>query len=220
MQTLSQTQICNLALAHLGIEPIGDISDAVPAANACNQYWIPCRDDVYSEHDWGFNKSQITLSVPANVTVQGWCYAYAYPNNVSGVWTVFNPCDYERKWEIEFDLFYDVGTQLQILASNQPNAICEAGYIISDPTIWSPKFAIAFSRRLAAEIAKALTGDDTVALGQMSIYTALIAEAKRVGFNQQKKKPHQVHGYRDSRQGHGHGHQQFTSLDQAVQETQ
>ena len=202
-QSLGQTQLCNLALYHIGDNLIGDISDPVPEALACQQYWIPCRDDLFNEHEWGFAQAQIPLVLLANTTLAGWAYVYAYPVQIAGVWSVYNPYNYNKKEEIEFDKYYIPGTGTQAIGSNEPYAICDATAIVVDPTIWDPKFALAFSYRLAASIAIPLTGDEAVAQTQMVLCLAMINEAKRIGFNEKKKKPHQVHGYRDARGGGG-----------------
>lgn len=206
-QSLGQTQLCNLALYHIGENQIGDISDPVPEAQACQQYWIPCIDDLFNEHEWGFAQSQIPLVLlPAPVGISllaGWAYVYAYPVQVGGVWSVYNPCNYKRKEEIEFDKYYIPGTSMLALGSNEPNAICDATSIVVDPTIWDAKFALAFSYRLAASIAIPLTGDQSVAQTMMAASLAMTNENKRIGYNEKKKKPHQVHGYRDSRGGYG-----------------
>ena len=220
-QSLGQTQICNLALYHIGENQIGDISDPVPEALACQQYWIPCRDDLFNEHEWGFAQSQIPLVLlpaPSGYSLlAGWAYAYAYPVQVGGVWAVYNPLHYKKKEEIEFDKYYIQSTGMLALGSNEPNAICDATSIVVDPTIWDSKFALAFSYRLAASLAIALTGDEAVAQAQMALCLAMTNESKRIGYNEKKKKPHQVHGYRDARGGGmGSGPHSFISIDQVM----
>lgn len=202
-QSLGQTQLCNLSLYHIGENQIGDISDPVPEAQACQQYWIPCIDDLFNEHEWGFAQSQIPLVLLANAKLAGWCYTYAYPVQVGGVWAVYNPCHHAKKEEIEFDKYYIPGTAMLALGSNEPEAICDATSIVIDPTIWDAKFALAFSYRLAASIAVPLTGDQSVAQAMMAACLAMTNETKRIGYNEKRKKPHQVHGYRDARGGYG-----------------
>jgi hypothetical protein len=202
MQTLGQDQLCNLALYNIGSNQIVDISDNTPEAQACNIFWIPCLQDVYSEHQWAFANAQVVLDLLTNVYA-GWAYAYQYPNNVARVWDVYNPCNYKKREELEFDTIYDPNISGRVIVSNEPQAICDATYIVPDPLIWDAKFAIAFSERLSAQIAVPLTGDAAVAQAHLMVYTALIAEAKRIGHSEQRKKPNPVHGYRDARSGHG-----------------
>jgi len=213
MQTLGQDQICNLALSNIGANQISDISDNTPEAQACNTFWIPCLQDVYSEHQWGFANTQITLN-QLTTNTPGWSYTYAYPNNVARVWDVYNPLNYKKKEELEFDTYYIQNSGIRCIVSNEANAICECTYVVPDPLIWDAKFAMAFSERLAAQIAIPLTGDAAVAQAHLIVYTALIAEAKRIGYSEQRKKPHPVHGYRDSRGGRGGISETYESIDQ------
>ena len=216
-QTLGESQLCNLALYHLGENQIGDISDPVPEAQACNMYWVPARDDLFNEHEFGFSQSQIPLVLlpaPSGMTIlAGWQYVYAYPVQVGGVWAVYNPCNWKKKEEIEFDKYYIQSQGILALGSNEPDAICDATSIVTDPTLWDPKFALAFSHKLAAYLAIALTGDEAVAQAQAAVALGMINECKRIGYNEKKKKPHQVHGYRDSRGGGYVGPQGEITLD-------
>lgn len=216
-QTLGETQLCNLALYHIGENQIGDISDPVPEAQACNMYWVPARDDLFNEHEFGFSQSQIPLVLLPTPTgmslLAGWQYAYAYPVQVGGVWAVYNPANWKKKEEIEFDKYYIQSQSILALGSNEPNAICDATSIVTDPTLWDPKFSLSFSHKLAAYLAVALTGDEAVAQAQAAIALAMLNECKRIGYNEKKKKPHQVHGYRDSRGGGYVGPQGEITLD-------
>lgn len=214
MSASGVTDICNLALHHLGIQPIGDISDGTPEANACQVYFNPCRDDVFSEHKWPFATAQISLQ-QLTATVKGWSYVYGYPVNIARVWNVYNEATACKKEQQEFDKVYIVDQQVIALVSNLPSALCDATYIVEDPTIWDSKFVMAFSRRLAAELAKSLTGDDQISTGQMTIYTGMINEAKRIGFNESKKKPEKVQGYRDARSGYTTSVSPSSTLDDA-----
>jgi hypothetical protein len=176
-------------------------------------YWIPSRDDLFNEHEFGFSQAQIPLVLLANTTLAGWGFVYAYPVQIGGVWAVYNPLHHSKKEEIEFDKYYIKGTSMLAIGSNEPNAICDATAIVVDPTLWDPKFALAFSHKLAAYLAVALTGDEAVAQAQASVALGLINECKRIGYNEKKKKPHQVHGYRDSRGGCGVSVQGEVTLD-------
>ena len=217
-QTLGETQLCNLALYHIGENQIGDISDPVPEAQACNMYWVPARDDLFNEHEFGFSQSQIPLVLlpaPSGMSLlAGWQYAYAYPVQVGGVWAVYNPGNWKKKEEIEFDKYYIQTEGVLALGSNEPNAICDATSIVTDPTLWDPKFALSFSHKLAAYLAVALTGDEAVAQAQATIALGMINECKRIGYNEKKKKPHQVHGYRDSRGHYSANNESQVNLDQ------
>jgi len=213
-QSLGQTQLCNLALYHIGENQIGDISDPVPEALACQMYFVPARDDLFNEHEFGFSQSQIPLVLlpaPSGMSLlAGWQYVYAYPVQVGGVWAVYNPCHYKKKEEIEFDKYFIPSLGVLALGSNE----CDATSIVTDPTLWDPKFALAFSHKLAAYLSVALTGDQAVAQAQAALALAMINETKRIGYNEKKKKPHQVHGYQNARGGGYASREGYYSVDQ------
>lgn len=204
-----QTDLCNLALNHIGMQPIQDISDNNDSAIACQTYWNPSRDDIFSEHKWGFASAQDVLVLVPN-KVLGWCYIYAYPSNCARVWNVYNCQNVKEKEEQEFEAINIPSAGIKVICSNNCEAYADFTYIEEDPTLWDPKFGFAFSYRLAASIAKTLTGDDEIAKNMMTVYNGMLNEAKRVGFAEKKKKPNNESGYVKSRNGDftgrwGHG---------------
>ena len=70
--TLNQASICNMALSHLGMKPIIDITTSVaankPAGLALNRHWGPCRNDVFREFKWPFANVQGTINNRVDVT--------------------------------------------------------------------------------------------------------------------------------------------------------
>lgn len=208
------TDICNMGLGHLGLQPIGDIADTNKRALACQQFFNPSRDDVFSEHRWPFNTAIDTLR-SVSYAYPNWNFAYAFPVNAARVWTVFginqslkvNPNDSSMQFvdntmeeeSIEFESLYVPTDNVRIIVTNQANAYCRYGYIVQDTTIWTPKFIIAFSYRLAAAMCHRLTGDAQKGLQLMQIFQGFNVEEKRVGATEQIKKPIQVSGYQKAR---------------------
>lgn len=214
MSAEAVTDICNMALGHLGLQPIADISDTSKRALACQQFFNNSRDDVFSEHRWPF-ATVITTLVSVNYTFPQWLFTYAVPVNSSRVWTVFginqslqvNPNDNSMQFidntqeeeSIEFETLYVPADNIRIIATNQGNAYCRYGHIVVDTTIWTPKFCMAFSYRLAAAICNTLTGDAAKALTLMQIFQGFNSEEKRIGTTEQIKKPFQKSGYQKAR---------------------
>lgn len=194
----SQTDICNLALNHIGMQPIEDIDDDNDSAIACNTFWTPSRDDVFSEHRWAFATSQQSLALVANKIV-GWCFVYGYPVKVARVWNVYNQCTVKQKEEQEFEKLFIPIDNINVICSNNQFALADCTYIVIDTTLWDAKFVLAFSYRLAAAICKTLTGDDQLAANMMTVYNAMLNESKRVGFSEKRKKPNDESGYAKSR---------------------
>lgn len=208
------TLICNMALGHLGLQPINAISDNNKRAITCNLFFNPSRDDTFSEHRWPFAMTIDTMLLKS-YTFPQWLYTYAYPVNAARVWTVFgingtlqvNPLDnsmmpvnsvFEEE-SIEYETLYIPTDNINVIATNQANAYCRYGFIVPDTTIWTPKFCMAFSYRLAAAMCASLTGDAGKALSLMQIFSGFNSEEKRIGRVETMKKPPQQSGYVKSR---------------------
>lgn len=76
----TEVDICNLALARVRANPIGQLIENSPQAEKCRIFYPEARDYVLSMKDWPFNKKTVSLSLktfePAEYT-----YAYDYPND-------------------------------------------------------------------------------------------------------------------------------------------
>jgi len=200
--TLNTTSIANLALSHLGMKPITDLdTDAAaynPAAIAINLHWGPVRNDLFSEYQWSFANVVEPMQVQAGVSISDypeWQYFYVYTANAATVWNVFDPGSVEEKEENQFEVVYNPDLAVRIICCNVTNAsvaaYCEYTYNVTDPTLWSPKFVMAFSYRLASSICVDLTGDEKKALTLMQLSSAYIHDSKRIGSSEKKNKPHQ-----------------------------
>ena len=61
----TETTICNLALAHLGDERIGSLTDDSEAARACNAVYVLARDGLTRAHPWNFAIQRANLAAEA-----------------------------------------------------------------------------------------------------------------------------------------------------------
>lgn len=190
--------IYNLALGHLAMNKVNSTTGVDPSTVACNNNYVTCRDDVFSESRWPFATARAALTLSA-VTVLGWTYVYVYPTTAARVWFVFDEATVDTKHEQEFEVIYDVATGARVICSELSTAYAEYTYKVTDTTIYNPKFVMALSYRLAAAMAHTLTGDPAKGEALMGIYNAMISEAKRLSFAERIKKPTQTSGYVNSR---------------------
>lgn len=84
----TETDLCNLALGHLGESDIAAFTEKSPQAEACRKYYATALSFVLSDHDYKFASTKkvgtpLTLpSVIPEITtadLDGWSYLYAYP---------------------------------------------------------------------------------------------------------------------------------------------
>ena len=187
---MDQTIILNMALHHLGMEPIISIGDLNPSAAVLNDFWIPARDDVFSEHQWPFADAQIQLQ-ELSATIVGWAYVYGYPAKVAKVWNVYNEGSVKWKHERLFEKRYLVTEDRSVICSNEDLALADVTYIVQNVSIWDPKFCMAHSLRMASLACPDLLGDHEKALQLSQMSVNVINEAKRTGASEQKTKPNQ-----------------------------
>jgi len=196
-----QLQIYNLALSHLGMSPLTALTGTDPSTVACAAYFEPCRDDMFREHEWSFARVQAALVEYTGTVPLGWLYAYDYPTvNAATVWTVFNEGCADTKHEQDFSTFYIPTDAKKVIVSDLEDAYMEYTYIVEDIAIWDAKFFMALTYRLAASMAKVLTGDADnrgALLGQA--YNSIISEAKRIGAMEDIKTPKQTSSYQNAR---------------------
>ena len=196
----SQIDICNLALNHLGMKGITSLTENNPSAIALNNYYNPCRDDTLSDYNWPFaNVKAALVSVSDDVLELEWDYIYVYPTQALAIWNVYDESTVDNKWEQEFETSFQVTENRRVICSNLETAYVEYTRRLTDTSIYSPRFVMVFSYKLAASMAHTLTGDVDMGIKLLDIYNMYLGEAKRLGYQERKKKPKQTSSYVNSR---------------------
>lgn len=77
--TSSPTDICNLALAHLGEGPITSLVEDTAAARACELHYAPTREATLRSHRWNFAQARATLPRLVEAPSFGWAHQYELP---------------------------------------------------------------------------------------------------------------------------------------------
>lgn len=75
----SDTDICNLALGHLGEARVSSLNEDTVAARACALHYEQQRDQVLRSHRWNFAQRRVTLSQLSTAPAFGWSYQYELP---------------------------------------------------------------------------------------------------------------------------------------------
>ena len=163
-QALSRTgrtevDICNLALANIGetakvtsINP----SDGTREADLCAQFYPLSRDTGLERHTWDFSTQHITL-VAATTSRKDWAYAYAYPDDCTGIISVASPDalndvrygsdDTPQSYTVELDVNGD-----RVIYTGQKDAVMRYSAKVVDPTMYSQQFIKALSWELASAL--------------------------------------------------------------------
>jgi hypothetical protein len=175
----NQNQICNLALDMVGAEPIVDISDANPRAEACNRNYDIALLQVMRSRQWGFLTKRVSL-VAATAPPFGWDVAYTLPVDYVGILQL-NGIVYEGQPGDWFAI-----NSGQLLTDED---VADIVYIGSDaqPEVFDALFVPAFATLLASRIAPALRQDGGSSSAQLlQLYRQSLSEAGTRNANEQK----------------------------------
>jgi hypothetical protein len=79
MTLSSVTDICNLALGHLGEARVESLDEDNLASRACSLHYAAARDQVLRSHRWNFAQGRVALEQLSEEPAFGWRYQYTLP---------------------------------------------------------------------------------------------------------------------------------------------
>lgn len=182
----SDIDICNLALAALGVNPITSFADGTRQAQSCRMWYPRARDALLRSHPWNFARKQQPLPISAIVPLQLafapdpwyqteiiWDLAYQLPTDCI---RVYRAAPYQYHYRIIGTTLYTdapsasvnngsfVGAQpgvgLPPLNQTVPPTAVGIEYVSSnvDTNLFDPMFVEALAMRLASRLCLALNG--------------------------------------------------------------
>lgn len=164
----STVDLCNQALARIGVEPIADLLEASAPAIACRLLYGPTRDSVLRMHHWSFAGSRARLA-SLDVSADGrWGGTYALPSD----------CIQARRLETagagQPPPPYEIRGRR--LLTDQAEPVLLYTRRVEDPVEFDPLFVQALSARLAADLVMPLQGDrDTWRLADTAFVSVMDA---------------------------------------------
>lgn len=175
---ISKLDICNLALAQLGQEPISSLEQEDERARRCRLFYDAIRREVLRTHNWSFACTQADLAlmeVPQGDTGNG--YVYAYPQDC-----LFLRKVYEKGQEnhpLAFKELYRKQLQGRVIICAAPHACAEYTRDMTDTSVFDPAFVKAFSLAMAVDLTVTLSADMTLGQRLLQKYTLALDEARR-----------------------------------------
>lgn len=174
---ITKIDICNLALAHLGQEPISSLTQDEEKARRCNLFFEPVKREVLRTHNWAFAGSLVSLSLLAHYPHTPWPYRYAYPKDclfLRKVYAKENPAQ-----SYAFKEIYEQDIHARVILCGAEQAQAEYTRDVKDESLFDPAFVKVFSLALAADLAVTLTADVALAQKILQKYTLSLEEARR-----------------------------------------
>jgi hypothetical protein len=179
--TLTKTQICNMALAHLAISKElsnVDTTDATtPIGKACNLFYETARDKVFRDFLWPFATRVDALSLVQEEPSTEWRYAYRYPSDCKRIVRIVSGVRPEtRSTRANYRVLAD-GTG-RLIYTDKEEAELEYVMQLTDVTKWPEDFVMMVSLLLAFLIAPRVTGGDQFKLGARAYQAYAMAKAE------------------------------------------
>ena len=195
------TDICNLALSHIGREQIADLNEDTEAARTCKLHYDLQRQTLLRAYTWSFSKKYVKLS-ELNVKTPGWRHTYAYPNDCVMARKIYNE---DNTWCVLWKNFPGnldqvlLNDNTKALVCNHKEAYLEYTYDVKDANLFPADFAQALSYYLAAAICVPLTGSEQLAQAMQSQGVGVLQEAKFTMMGERNRVPDYPSKYFKSR---------------------
>lgn len=144
--SISQVEICNMALLKIGDKAITDLKEDSKEAKLCRQFYDITRDKELRSHPWNFSMSRAELAELTETPAFGWAHKFQLPNDCL---RIIEMSDRNTEYIIEGrELLTNSGTAKIIYQKS-----------VTDTTKFDMLFVGAFSLKLAMTIAFPLTAD-------------------------------------------------------------
>lgn len=153
----SDADLCNLALGHVGDDTIVtsiDPPDSSAAAGHCARFYAPARRMMLEMGTWSFALKRGALTLVDNDS-DAWGFKYALPSTIVKPVKILGGGPYVSG--LSYSVLNEQGSALferegGFLRCNEPQAVLLYVDDVSDPTLFTPTFAIGFSYLLASFI--------------------------------------------------------------------
>ncbi len=181
----SETSICNLALDNLGQAPVNDINDVtVVDSRRCLRWYAQTRDEVLRSIYWNFAETRASLGNNGQTPNHEWTYEAVLPNDYIRL-RKFEGEPAERASER-----YNIERDKKLLSENKdPDIVYTAR--ITDVSQFDPLFINALAEKLAANMARLITGSTTLKKEFMESYNVALWDAAKADAAEDK---HQQRG--------------------------
>lgn len=179
----SDVDICNLALAHLGQDPIQSLTQRGNAAAQCNAVYKVCVEAVLRGYDWKFASTIRPLSLITDETLErnDWSYAYTYPPDCLAVRELVKAAGEKA---VPFDTGHTYDDETKVIFTSRENAKARYTRRITNPELYPADFVVALSWYIAATIALPVTRKRTVQADAWKMFSSVMPQAQVTSANE------------------------------------
>lgn len=179
----TDTEICNLALSHLGIGvEISDLTtDRSQEGRACRTFIDVARETTLRSFAWPFATRFLELSLVEEDPTNEWSFSYRYPSDCVMLRRIISGTrNDDRQARVPYKLGQDDDGKL--IYTDMEEAEVEYTRLEDDPSFYPADFVLAFSYQLGHLIAARVTGGDPYKKGT-ECYQFFLREISRAEAN-------------------------------------
>jgi len=185
----SKTEICNLALSHLGIgEDIANVdTEQSTEASTMRRFYDIAKDECFRDFNWPFATKFAALALVEEDPTEEWAFSYRYPSDCLRLRRVLSGLRNDNR---QSRVPYKIGQDEQglLIYTDMEDAEVEYTVISDDPSIYPVDFTMALSYKLAVYTAPRLAKGDPFGLAAKSAqaYVLYMNKAAGTALNEQQ----------------------------------
>lgn len=193
--SLTKTQICNMALYHLGtskeIANVDSPSETSEEARTMRVFWDTAKEKILGEFPWPFATKVAALGQVEEDPTDEWGYSYSYPSDALAIRKIQSGLRMDnRQSVIPYQIAQDSGVKL--IYTDLDEAIAEYTVNLTGTDLFTAEFCIALSYLLAHYAAPKLSKGDPKKMknDMLVLYRLAVSEAKSKSLNEEQRDPY------------------------------
>ena len=163
----SVVDICNGSLNQLGATTILSLTEDSKNARLCNSRYTQVRDAVFRSHPWNCLQKRVELAADTTAPAWGFTSAYTLPADCLRLLKIL---DYDSNYKVEGRKILSNASSMKILYIGR----------ITDPNEYDELLRETLSASLAADIAFAITSNNTTATNMYNLFQDKLKDARFV----------------------------------------
>jgi hypothetical protein len=163
----STVDICNGALNQLGATTILSLTEDSKNARLCNSRFTQVRDAVFRSHPWNCLQTRVELASSTTAPAWGFSYKYDLPGDCLRLLKIL---DYDSNYKVEGRSILSNNSSMKILYISR----------VEDPNQYDELLRETLSAALGADIAYAITSNNTTSQNMIVNYQEKLKDARFV----------------------------------------
>lgn len=163
----STVDICNGALNQLGATTILSLTEDSKNARLCNSRYTQVRDAVFRSHPWNCLQERVELAQSTTTPAWGYSFKYDLPGDCLRLLRIL---DFDSDHKVEGRSILSNNSSMKILYISR----------VTDPNQYDENLRETLSAALAADIAYAITSNNTTQQNMIALYQEKLRDARFV----------------------------------------